>query len=150
MKWRSEVDSSAQEQGAKNTAAANSHTTSTTSSSQPLSKARVTSMYELNKKYDELRLKFPDREPKVFLPLLVSANRREPSSILIGSGQNSEKIADENRRRINECTQTFKKIVDREDSGFYTYKDAQGNLEIISSNLYIIINFGFNLGFIYK
>lgn len=92
----------------------------------PLSKARTISLYELNKKYDELRLKFPDREPKVLLPLLVSANRREPSATL-GSRQNSDLVADEHRRKIDACKKTFMKMVDSDDSGFYSYKDSNGS-----------------------
>ena len=97
------------------------------SSSGPVSKARTISLYELNKKYDELRLKYPDREPKVLLPLLVSANRREPATNLLGSRQNSELIADEHRRKIDACKKTFLTLVDSENSGFYSYKDSNGS-----------------------
>jgi hypothetical protein len=59
------------------------------------------------------------------LPLLVSSNRRSQTEFL-GTKPNSEIVIDENRRKIGEYKRTFLNLVDREDSGFYSYKDAKG------------------------
>lgn len=107
-------------------------------------------MYELNKKYDELRLKYPDRDPNFFLPMLVSANRlNEPSSsskpAFLFPRHNSERVAFEYRQRLNACKNAFTSLVDKDDSGFYAYKDSNGiyfflmfilTLEVFKDTLY--------------
>jgi hypothetical protein len=93
--------------------------------STSLSMKSRTSMYDLNKKYDELRLKYPDKEPQSILPQLIATNRRA-SNDLLNSRHTFDNILSENNRRMQEYRRKFKTMVEREDSGFYTYTDAKG------------------------
>lgn len=93
-------------------------------SSQQAVKSR-TSMYDLNKKFDELRLKYPDKEAYVLLPLLISSNRRSNTEIR-RTRNNYDYIVNENSRKINDYKKQFIDLIEREDSGFFSYKDSKG------------------------
>jgi hypothetical protein len=78
-----------------------------------------TSLYELSKKFDEIKLRYPDRDSSFLLPQLVSANRRSNTEFF-STKRNSNFIYDENKRKNNESKKKFSNIMDSENSGFYS------------------------------
>lgn len=80
--------------------------------------------YEINKKYDELKLKLADPQPKILLPQLISLNRRSNTE-LINIKRNPYAVLDDEDFK-SENKDRFLNILQSEDSGFYSYKECLG------------------------
>ena len=82
------------------------------------------SFYDVNKKYDELRLTLSNPPPKVMLPHLISANRRSNSEIG-GFKQSSNYYFDVHKSTL-ENKNKFLHALETEETGFQSYKNCLG------------------------
>ncbi|CAF0868303.1 unnamed protein product [Brachionus calyciflorus] len=86
-------------------------------------KSRPT-FYEINKKYDELKLTMPNPTPNVLLPQLISVNRR-PNSELTNFKQNNALFLDVHKSTL-ENKNKFLNALENEESGFHSYQNCLG------------------------
>lgn len=82
------------------------------------------SYYEVNKKYDELKLSLSNPPAKIMLPQLISSNRRSNTELSgFKQGQNFnvdlQKNSSENKKR-------FLRAIESDNSGFHSYNTCLG------------------------
>ncbi|RMZ99523.1 hypothetical protein BpHYR1_006696 [Brachionus plicatilis] len=80
--------------------------------------------YEVNKKYDELKLSLSNPPPKIMLPQLLSANRRSNTE-LTSFKQNQGVYVDMHKNSV-ENKKKFLKAIESDNSGFHSYSTCLG------------------------
>lgn len=80
--------------------------------------------YEVNKKYDELKLSLSNPPPKIMLPQLLSANRRANTE-LNGFKQNQSVYVDVQKSSV-ENKKKFLRAIESDNSGFHSYNTCLG------------------------
>lgn len=95
-----------------------------TSSLSIISQKNKPSYYEVNKKYDELKLSLSNPPAKIMLPQLISANRR--SNTELSGLKQSQSFNLDVQKNTSENKRKFLRAIESDNSGFHSYNTCLG------------------------
>ena len=109
-------------------AAPSSHSAQSPSSSpqpslNPSHRFNNITLHEINRKYDDFMMRYPDSRPNVIIPQLLSTKTKASSESR--EVKRTSSSTDAQHKLTRECTDNFLSLLN-DESGFYTYKNSKG------------------------